>query len=485
MTLSFPLGTLYPYRNSALVLALSVLVQSHAALATDCGKYFSPDQTVILVDPLSFRAGEDLPSIVRKLGGDPIILIETNSNPFLIDRLAGMGENDSSILAKATDTPPQAFITRSGRQIDPSKVVAVIPSTDNSIGTADKIAKGLGLNSNAVSAESPRETKSNLYQAVKSAGLRVPESITVENSSLSLDFALPAWAQRILEDNNGSGLVVKPNSSAGSDNVFVVKNKQELKNALEKISKELNAYGRQNKQTVIQEYLTGPEYIVDSISSTQTINGRKVTAHLLVGGWLYHREPSSAFGVTPLIDYVEWVPQLPEGLWDYTKKVLDAAGIEFGAGHSEIFMTKVGPTIVDLGARLPGGLPRLALEATGSVDSRRLLIESYISPETIFGQQETLGNGYPTQQYAEVVFLNVFEDHKGFNGSPEQKLKELKLATLSDYRIFQNGSNGKPSVSKDVTNALMRVHLVGEKSLVESERKRLKKAHNRYYFLLQ
>jgi hypothetical protein len=55
-----------------------------------------------------------------------------------------------------------------------------------------------------------------------------------------------------------------------------------------------------------------------------------------------------------------------DSLRAYVAKVLDALGLHFGASHAEVIVTKDGPCLVEVGARMHGALgPEVMQEATG------------------------------------------------------------------------------------------------------------------------
>ena len=59
---------------------------------------------------------------------------------------------------------------------------------------------------------------------------------------------------------------MKPLNSAGSDGVFVVNNVAEAETAFNHIITMPNLFGDANTSVLIQEFLTGVEYVIDSYS---------------------------------------------------------------------------------------------------------------------------------------------------------------------------------------------------------------------------
>jgi hypothetical protein len=106
-------------------------------------------------------------------------------------------------------------------------------------------------------------------------------------------------------------------------------------------------------------------------------------------------------GHMAVYDSMQWLPYDPaehRELLEYTFGVLDAVGIRFGAGHSEIMMTADGPRLLETAARLHGGgHPRFCRLATGDSQIDRIV------RSTLGGTD--LPAGYELRQHLMVVFL--------------------------------------------------------------------------------
>lgn len=99
---------------------------------------------------------------------------------------------------------------------------------------------------------------------------------------------------------------------------------------------------------MIQEFLEGKEYVVDTVSR----NG----VHKVVTIWEYDKRQCNG------ADFIYFGLRLKSAtdprcrdLIDYQKKVLDALEIRHGAGHGEVMLTPDGPCLVEVGARPHGG----------------------------------------------------------------------------------------------------------------------------------
>jgi len=129
--------------------------------------------------------------------------------------------------------------------------------------------------------------------------------------------------------------------------------------------------GKKNDVAIIQELAIGTEYAVGTVSA----DGKHYLVHLIK----YNK--TAAGDRKTVFDHVEFVPydkDILGDLWDYTKNVLDALGVRWGATHTEIMLTKNGPRLIESSPRMIGGpVVGFARAATGSSQADKL-VEIYI-----------------------------------------------------------------------------------------------------------
>jgi len=135
--------------------------------------------------------------------------------------------------------------------------------------------------------------------------------------------------------------------------------------------------GKKNPEVVLQQFLEGKEYVVDTVS----LNG----VHKCVAVWEYDKRVCNGH------DFVYFGARLRSGdgkieqeLITYQKKVLDALGILHGAGHGEVMYTPEGPRLVEVGARCHGAegnwVP-LVNKCYGT-SQVKVLVDTYLDPES-------------------------------------------------------------------------------------------------------
>jgi biotin carboxylase len=151
----------------------------------------------------------------------------------------------------------------------------------------------------------------------------------------------------------GRPAVVKPTALAGSRGVFLWQEEADL--AVWTALVEQYDY---DGPFLVEEYLRGPEYSVESLS--------RDGEHRIVG------ITEKLLGAPPLFveaGHVHPAPLPPErrqAVEDLTTELLTACGYRFGPAHTEVIWTEAGPRIVESQARLGGDrIPRLIQLATG------------------------------------------------------------------------------------------------------------------------
>lgn len=203
--------------------------------------------------------------------------------------------------------------------------------SDRPMKIISKVGKELGLNTISEKTAYLATNKASMREVLKEHGVPVPKFCIVKSYiefiNESKKFAFP--------------FVVKPSDNSGSRGITLVKNKNEAISAYE--------YAKENASddvVLIEEYMVGEEvsveiFVVDNTPFVIQITDKITTGppHFVETG---HTQPSS------LCEDVQ--KQIRITAIDSVK----ALGINMGAAHVEIKITKDGPKIVELGARLGG-----------------------------------------------------------------------------------------------------------------------------------
>lgn len=285
--------------------------------------------TGVLVD--AYSTGNYLPAAFRRRGVD---VIHLQSTPHLMpSMLAPARDSYRDLLVLDTEQTTVKEL----RAIAPLFVVA---GQEPGVPLADRLSELLGLRSNGSALSSARRDKHEMIEVVRAAGLAAADQTLTDDVEAAL-----AWV-----DAGGHWpCVAKPLSSASTDGVFVCRDEADLRRAFPAIIGAKDIFDRTNQQVLVQRYLDGTEYIVDTVSAD---------GHAYVCGvWRYDKQllPNGK----PIYDrdvLLDADDPVCGPLIGYTRQVLDALGVRNGAAHSEVIVGGNGPTVVEVGARLNGNM---------------------------------------------------------------------------------------------------------------------------------
>lgn len=305
-------------------------------------------------------------------------------------------EQYAAVIAKGADTPEAVLCLK---ELDVRHVLA---GTESGVPLADRIADRLGVPGNDPSTSMTRRDKFAMARALARAEL--PHARTIQAGSH--DGALTA-----ARDLGSWPLVVKPTASAGSDHVVIAHDIEAVSVAAREILSTSDLYGQPNQTLVVQRYLTGTQFAVNSVS--------KYGVHRIVEIWLDRR---TDLGDGRLI-YDRMDLLAPDDarvpiLADYARACLDALGIVHGPAHSEVMLTADGPVLIETGARLQGGdsVP-LMRAATGTSQTDEAVQAALDSPEAHAARTRTPYAYAPVTQ----LFLQAPKDG-WINGNAIERL---------------------------------------------------------------
>jgi len=237
----------------------------------------------------------------------------------------------------------------------PYQVVAVFGGSEPGVELADRLAEALKLTTaNGTELLHARKDKAAMQEQLRQCGVPAAEQFKSGN----LDKLLQ-WARA----RGQWPVVAKPTGGCGSDGVFFCKDEMDLITAHKEIIGAVNPSGIENSDIALQEFLSGDEYIVDTVS----YEGK----HLSVAIWVYKKEHGLPWNSTAIMNKQNKLIR-PDGeiqdlLVSYVFRVLDAVGLRYGPCHTEVMLTPRGPILVEVNARLHGLQgPRLIELCTGT-----------------------------------------------------------------------------------------------------------------------
>ena len=159
-------------------------------------------------------------------------------------------------------------------------VEGVFPGCEPAVELSDSLNEALGVRGNSVKYSPHRRDKFLMQEALKEAGLRSIKQIRIDCNTEFIDIE-NFTASLPLEFDGKFSAVFKPSRSCGTDGVTFVQTNQEIKIAHEAIIGHQNQLGLTNQCAVLQEFIRGVEYVVDSVS----LHG----VHKAVAVWEYQK----------------------------------------------------------------------------------------------------------------------------------------------------------------------------------------------------
>lgn len=235
-------------------------------------------------------------------------------------------------------TLDQEEVLRQAQILEPD--VIITSTSDGPVRTAAYVNEQLGKQPDLAYEDSLCATiKSYMRNRLKENHVPIPQYFIVHNETEFLEAV-----QAIKGD-----IIVKPADNAGSRGVVLVK-KNPLNGSMEPENVlEIYAYSRGNSRNgtiMVEEFMEGEEVSVESM----TVNGEttvititdKMTTPPPYFVELGHVEPSRH----PI--------ELQEQIKEVAKQAVSAIRLQNGPAHTEIKLTKDGPKIVELAARLGG-----------------------------------------------------------------------------------------------------------------------------------
>src|SRR3990167_6651018 len=195
------------------------------------------------------------------------------------------------------------------------KPVAVIPAMESGVILADALSNALNLKSNTYALSQARRNKFEMTEALKRSGVSCMKYTNAKNSEKAI-----TW----VNENTHYPVVIKPLESAGTEGVYVCETQTDLKKHFEKIIHQNNCFGIVNQSVLVQEFLQGTEYMINSVS----LNGN----HYFTDIWRCHKRHIKNHGM--IYDREELIASdgfIQNQIKSYLARVLKAVGFHYGA----------------------------------------------------------------------------------------------------------------------------------------------------------
>ncbi len=293
--------------------------------------------------------------------------------------------------------------------------VAVVCGCELGVPLADRLAKALGVAGNSPDTTPLRRDKSRMQDALQRHGIRHIRSTVIACVEEAIAFAKAIGKYPV---------VLKPLLSSGSEGLHFCRDQAELEKWTGRMLGQKNWSGGVNQQLLVQEYITGTEYIVDCVS--------RDGVHTMTDMWVYNKLAVGDCGIC--YDSIRLIRQPDDRCREmvaYIYQVLTALGFEYGPSHSELFWDASGPVLVETGARPMGGYmsENLLTEAVGHYLADTALA-AYVAPDKF---HVLLNKHYaPAKEMMEKYFITP--RHEKLKSIPAMPLLR-KLPSVREIRI--------------------------------------------------
>ncbi|UFJ41465.1 ATP-grasp domain-containing protein [Brevibacillus humidisoli] len=298
------------------------------------------------------------------------------------ERYLGLAETGCQVLMCDTNSLEELRQTIETR-LAVNQLCGIMTTSEFYLVTTAKLAELYGLPGNPPEAMEICRNKAKTRQRLSEEGVEQPRFAIVQDPA-----QIPAAMAAV-----GLPCVVKPVDDSGSNDVKLCHTVEQIEQQLAVIlAEKLNTRGQQRERAIlIEEYLDDPEFSVEMF----TYAGQTISIGITqkqISGTPFFVEHQHIFPA-------QLSTETAEQIKDTVLRALTAVGIQNGATHTEVKVTSKGCAIIEINARLAGGMiPELIHQATG-IDLLEQQIKAAMGECTIHKQEVA------SKEYAGIHFF--------------------------------------------------------------------------------
>jgi biotin carboxylase len=294
---------------------------------------------LIFVESNTSGTGRLFVKAAEQLGCRPVMLVENPERyPFL------QGDSVPYVICNTSSCPEMAGVIEVLQR--EARIAGIFSSSDYFIESGARLAAQHHLPGEDPSAIAACRNKAVQRQRLQKAGLRTPQFACVH----SVQEAIAAV------EKLGLPVVVKPTTGSGSVGVRLCCNPEQVaEHAAALLGRKVNERGMPlPAEFLLEEYLTGPEFSVETLGQSVLGITRKHVSQEPFFVELGHDFPTRLS------------LQVAENMIAVAQEGLQALGLGWGPAHVELRLTESGPTIIEINPRLAGGfIPEIVRLAFG------------------------------------------------------------------------------------------------------------------------
>jgi len=308
-----------------------------------------PRPQLVFVESNTTGSGMIALRTARRLATRPVLL---TSSP---QRYAGLADTGAEVIECPTDDPT-AVSAVVDRLAAAAPLAGITSTSEYSLMAAAGLATAHRLPGNTVAALDICRNKARTRQTLAGAGLPQPRFVVADGSAARVSDAVLAAAVREV----GLPCVVKPLEDSGSHHVRLCADLTSVRRHVDEIvTTRTNVRGQPTpRAALIEQHLDGQEVSVEMISVDGASQCVGITAKTV--------QCSPHFVEVRHILPAPLPADVAAAVVTGARDVLSASGFRHGAAHLEFKLTADGPVLVEINARLAGGMiPDLIRLATG------------------------------------------------------------------------------------------------------------------------
>jgi biotin carboxylase len=308
---------------------------------------------IIVVDPI--LSGAPFVAAVRGAGYRLITIVSLPA-AFFRPPLAPPAKDDADLYIASRD----AAAILAELACSPFEVRAVIAGAEAGVALADRLGHTLGVRHNDPTLPGARRNKHEMKEAARAAGLLCARSRRCRTRQDLAGFVA----------RHGYPVVIKTPEGASTSQVYRCDDWGALVDGFEHILGQPNIFLERAPYALVEEYLVGNEYVVDTFTDESGVHVTDVWRYRKVGG------PQ---GDNLYYDTIQVPNDAPEtaALANFACALTRAVGIRVGPAHAELKLTPAGPAMIEIGARPAGGLIPLLGRETSGFDLYRATVEAH------------------------------------------------------------------------------------------------------------
>lgn len=305
----------------------------------------TPRKRLVFVESNTTGTGMLALARARELGLAPVLLTSK------ADRYPGVGEADCAIVRCDTNSVDELTTAlRAAFELD--ELAGVTTTSEFYLEAAASLAASLGLPGNPSAAVAACRRKSETRRLLTEAGLPQPVSVLVTRTT-----EVSAAVKRV-----GLPCVVKPTSDSASTGVLLCTSLQQAQDHTATLLRTTRNIRGQDvpHEVLVEQFVQGPEFSVETFIVDGTCHVVGITRKSLSPAPLFvelrHTFPA------PVDDAVS------QEIEKVVRTAIEAIGLCHGACHTELRLAAAGPTIIEINARLAGGMIPELIRLAGGPD---------------------------------------------------------------------------------------------------------------------